>query len=98
MTRSCGRALLAVFAALSCAIAPCGKTQSYPAKPVRYVIPTSAGSGADVIARIVASGMTPAFGQQLVVEYRPGASGNIAAEVVAKAPPDGYMLLQASMT
>ena len=72
--------------------------QPYPSKPVRYIISTSAGSGADVVARIVASGMTPVFGQQVIVDYRPGASGNIAAEIVAKSPPDGYMLLQATMT
>jgi tripartite-type tricarboxylate transporter receptor subunit TctC len=70
--------------------------QNFPVKPVRYIVSTSAGSGADVIARIVGSGMTVALGQQLVVENRSGASGAIAAEQVAKSPPDGYLILQVS--
>lgn len=70
--------------------------QNFPAKPVRYIVSTSAGSGADVIARIVGTGMTAALGQQLVVENRSGASGAIAAEQVAKSPPDGYLILQVS--
>ena len=72
--------------------------QSYPAKVVRYLIPTPAGSGADVIGRIVAGGMAQAFGQQVVVDNRGGAANNIGAEVAAKAPPDGYTLFQASLT
>src|SRR5262245_49654496 len=95
-TRSC--ALLAVFAAASCVLARAAPAQTFPAKPVRYTISPSARGGPDGIARIITSGMTPALGQQLIVEYRPGASGNIAAETVARSAPDGYMLLQASMT
>ena len=57
----------------------------------------SAGSGSDTIGRIVASGLSQAFGQQVVVENRAGAAGNIGAEVAAKAPPDGYMLFLANM-
>ena len=87
--------VLALVLAGACAAAG---AQGYPAKPIRYIISTSAGSGADVVARIIASGMTPVLGQQLIVDYRPGASGNIAAEVVSKSPPDGYVLLQATMT
>ena len=77
-------------------IAAHAPAQNFPAKPVRYIVSTSAGSGADVIARIVGNGMTAALGQQLVVENRSGASGAIAAEQVAKAPPDGYLILQVS--
>jgi len=72
--------------------------QTYPTKPVRYVIPMSAGSGADVIGRIVVIGLGPALGQQVIVDNRTGAAGNIGAELVAKAPPDGYTLFQGSMT
>jgi tripartite-type tricarboxylate transporter receptor subunit TctC len=72
--------------------------QTYPTKPVRYVIPMSPGSGADVIGRIVAIGLAPALGQQVVVDNRTGAAGNIGAELVAKAPPDGYTVFQGSMT
>ena len=67
--------------------------QPYPTKPVRFIVASSAGSGTDVIARIVANGMTAAMNQQVVVDHRVGAGGNIAAEVVAKSPPDGYTLL-----
>ena len=74
------------------------RAQSYPAKVVRVVVPTTPGSGADVIGRIVAEGLTQVFGQQVIVENRGGASSNIGAEFVARAPADGYTLLQASMT
>ena len=72
--------------------------QAYPAKPVRYVIPMSPGSGADTIGRIVTGGMSPALGQQIVIDNRTGAAGNIGAELAAKSPPDGYTVFQASMT
>jgi len=72
--------------------------QTYPTKPVRYVIPMSPGSGADVIGRIVAIGLAPALGQQVVVDNRTGAAGNISTELVSKAPPDGYTVFQGSMT
>jgi len=87
--------VLGVLAAFSGTDVP---AQNYPVKPVRVVISSSAGSGADVIARIVTSGMTPAIGQQVIVDYRPGAGGNIAAELVAKSPPDGYVLFQSSLS
>lgn len=69
--------------------------QTYPVRPVRLLIGFSAGGGADTVARSVAPRLTEGLGQQIVVENRPGANGIIAAEVVAKAPPDGYMLLVA---
>jgi tripartite-type tricarboxylate transporter receptor subunit TctC len=72
--------------------------QAYPAKTVRYLIPMSPGSGADTIGRIVAGGMSQALGQQVVIDNRTGAAGNIGAELAAKSPPDGYTVFQASMT
>lgn len=72
--------------------------QGYPAKPVRLVVPTSAGSGFDVIGRIVAGGLGETFGQQVIVENRVGAAANIGAEYVARAPADGYTLLEISAT
>jgi len=72
--------------------------QGYPAKPVRYLVPMSAGSGADTIARIIAGGMGQAFGQQVIIDNRTGAAGNIGAELAAKSAPDGYTLFQASQT
>ena len=71
-----------------------GWAQTYPSKPVRYIVPSSAGSAVDTIGRIVAAGLGDALGQQFIVEDRPGAGGNIGAAVAAKAPPDGYTVLQ----
>ena len=67
--------------------------QEYPAKQVRVVLPFPAGGGSDLIARVVAQKLTGSLGQPVVVDNRAGASGNIAAEIVAKAPADGYTLL-----
>jgi tripartite-type tricarboxylate transporter receptor subunit TctC len=80
------------------AFAPLAVAQPYPAKVVRYIVPMSAGSGADTIARIVAGGMGTVFGQQVIIDNRTGAAGNIGAEAGAKAPADGYTLFQASST
>lgn len=67
--------------------------QPYPGKPIRMIAPSSAGGPVDTIARIVAQGMTETLGQQIVVENRAGAAGQIGADLVAKAPPDGYTVL-----
>lgn len=96
--KSRGCALLAAFTALSCLFAPAGNAQTYPAKPVRYLVAFSAGSGADTLGRLVAAGLTETIGQQVVVETRTGAAGNIAAEMAAKSPPDGYLVFQGSLT
>ena len=77
---------------------PAVQAQPYPAKVVRYIVPMSPGSGADTLARIVTGGMGNILGQQVVVDNRTGASGNIGAEAGAKAVPDGYTLFQASST
>src|SRR5262245_13623347 len=65
----------------------------YPARPVRVIAPYPPGSSADVMGRIYARSLTEALGQQFVVDNRSGASGNIAAELVARAAPDGHTLL-----
>ncbi len=86
-TRVVAGAILAVLAVpLACA------QGNYPAKPIRIVIGTPAGGGSELMARYVGQGFTQSWGQPVVVEPHPGASGNIAAELVAKAPADGYTL------
>ena len=72
-----------------------GWAQSYPAKSIRILIGFSSGGGADVVARSLSPQLVETLGQQIVVENRPGANGIIAAELAAKAPPDGYTLLVA---
>jgi tripartite-type tricarboxylate transporter receptor subunit TctC len=70
------------------------RAQSYPVKPIRYLVTTSPGAGADIVGRTVAAGLTEVLGQQVIVENRAGAAGNIGAEIAAKAPPDGYTIFQ----
>lgn len=72
--------------------------QGFPSKTIRFIVPTSAGSGADSVGRIVANGLTEVFGRQVVVENRAGAAGNLAAEAAAKAPPDGHTLFQVNFS
>jgi len=67
--------------------------QNYPSRPIRIVVPTAPGGGPDVVARAIAPRLTDTLGQQIVVENRAGANAMIGAEVVAKAPPDGYTWL-----
>ena len=66
---------------------------SYPSKPIRFVVPFTAGSSTDIIGRIIAERMTQSLGQPIVIENRPGAGGTIAAAAVARAEPDGYTVL-----
>jgi tripartite-type tricarboxylate transporter receptor subunit TctC len=70
-----------------------GAHAEYPDKPVRIIVPFIAGSAPDVVARQAAQRLTVALGQQFVVENKPGAAGNIGAEVAARAAPDGYTLM-----
>jgi tripartite-type tricarboxylate transporter receptor subunit TctC len=86
-------ALVVLLGAASVALA-----QEFPAKPIRLVVGFQAGGGVDKSARFVGKYLSEALGQSIVVDNRPGASGNIAANSVAKAPPDGYTLLMANAT
>ena len=80
--------------AAACAIGSAtAYAQSYPTKSIRVVVPYAAGGNTDFTARVVAIKLTEVFGQQVVVENRPGGATNIGSELVAKATPDGYTLL-----
>ena len=71
--------------------------QAYPSKPVRWVIPFDAGSSPDIVGRTVTDRLSRLWGQQIVVDNRVGAAGTIGAAFVAKAPPDGYTLLEGNI-
>jgi tripartite-type tricarboxylate transporter receptor subunit TctC len=82
---------LILAAALS--VAGIASAQTFPAKPIRIVVPFPPGGPADILARTIGQSLSEAWGQQVIVDNRAGAGGNIGSEIVAKAPPDGYTLL-----
>ncbi|MCA0301369.1 MAG: tripartite tricarboxylate transporter substrate binding protein [Proteobacteria bacterium] len=88
--------LVSVLGILGVLLATGAGAQSYPTKPVRIVVPFPPGGVADVLARAIQPGLQEALGQQVVIDNKPGAGGNIGAEIVARAEPDGYTLLLAS--
>ncbi|MBI4195014.1 MAG: tripartite tricarboxylate transporter substrate binding protein [Betaproteobacteria bacterium] len=94
----CGalRGTAACIAATFVAAAP-GLAQSYPTKSIRFIVPFPPGGGNDTIARQVGQKLSAAFGQQVLVDNRPGAGGTIGAELAAKSPPDGYTLFLAGV-
>lgn len=79
------------LASVSVAAAP-GAPAAYPTKPIRLIVPLTAGGPTDLAARIIAVPLGEALGQQVIVDNRPGAGGNIGAEIAAKSPADGYTL------
>lgn len=80
-------ALVALLAALP------AQAQTWPSKPIRFVVSTTPGAGGDILARFIGEKLSPPLGQPVIVENRPGAGGNIGAEIVAKSSPDGYTML-----
>src|SRR5688572_94639 len=72
--------------------------QTYPSKAVRVIVPFPPGGISDVLSRVMAAHLTSAMGQQFIVENRPGAGTTIAADVVAKSPPDGHTIYFIDMT
>jgi tripartite-type tricarboxylate transporter receptor subunit TctC len=96
MKRILGLAFLFTASALSAFPASRAAAQNYPARPIRIVVPFPAGSGADLMARTVGAKLTERWGQQVLADARPGASGVIAAELVLQAPADGYTVMLGS--
>ena len=80
------------------ALQPVAAQSAYPDRPIRMIVPYPPGGATDVIGRVLAKEMSGALGQSVVVENRAGAAGNIGADVVAKATPDGYTILMGAMT
>src|SRR5437763_7864768 len=73
------------------------RAQTYPSRPVRWIVGFTPGGGNDIVARLMGQWLSERTGQQFFIENRPGAATNIATEVVVHAPPDGYTLLLANL-
>jgi len=97
-TRLLNASLCLLFAAAASGLPQETLAQSFPAKPVRIIVPFPAGGTTDIIARLVALRMSETMGQPALVENRGGAGGSIGADAVAKAAPDGYTMLMANIT
>ena len=86
-----------VAAALAAAAVPVA-AQAYPTKPVKLVVPFPPRGSLDFAGRLIAQKLTETWGQSVVVENKPGAGGNIGADLVAKSPPDGYTILLGALS
>ena len=93
LTAAIGGVLLLAQAAF-----PVFAADTWPSRPIKLVVPFSPGGSTDITARVLADGLRPVLGQTVLVENRPGASGNIAGDAVAKSAPDGYTFLVSSAT
>lgn len=93
LTAAIGGVLLLAQAAF-----PVFAADAWPSRPIKLVVPFSPGGSTDITARVLAEGLRPVLGQTVLVENRPGASGNIAGDAVAKSAPDGYTFLVSSAT
>ena len=90
-------AFIALFAAaVFAAPAHTQPTEPYPSRPIRYIVPFPPGGGGDVVSRLIGSKLTERLGKPVIVDNKPGASGNIGAGMVARAPADGYTILFAT--
>ena len=87
------------FITLAVALAAMEAAQAqYPTRTIRWIVPFAAGSGTDTVARFIQPQLAAALGQQVVIDNRPGAAGNLGAELASKAPPDGYTLLMGNIS
>ena len=90
--------LVGLCASIALAFAPAlAAAQAWPAKPIRIIVPYPPGGTSDILARALGPGITAALGQSVVIENKPGATGNVGADFVAKSAPDGYTLLLADI-
>ncbi len=87
-------AALVVLAGAFASASAWPQAQNYPSKPIRVVVPYAAGGFSDVAARVLGAAMTRVLEQPMVIESKPGGGGRVGAEAIAKAPPDGYQILQ----
>src|SRR5262245_6550917 len=86
-------AIAALLAVLACD-RTVARAQGFPNKPIRVIVPYAAGGAVDVVARLIGGKLQDQLGQPVIVENRAGAGGNAGADIVAKAAPDGYTILQ----
>jgi tripartite-type tricarboxylate transporter receptor subunit TctC len=84
---------LAAGAAALPAVSRIARAQTYPARPVRFIVGFTPGGSFDITARLIGQWLSERLGQQFVIENRPGAAGNIASEAAVKSPADGYTIL-----
>jgi tripartite-type tricarboxylate transporter receptor subunit TctC len=94
------RAVTCLFSAclLAQSALPAAQAQAFPSRPVRIIVGFGAGGGTDIAARSIAQRLTENFGNNFIVDNRPGAAGNLAGDLVARAPADGYTMLMANST
>jgi len=87
---------LAAILVLALTLATTASAQGYPSKPIRFVVPYAPGGNTDILARLLGQKLSEAWGQQVIIDNRPGAAGTVGAELVARAPADGYTLIMGS--
>ena len=91
------RIIKAILIAALLVVSTASSAQSYPSKPIHIIVPYPAGGTSDILARTIGQRLSESFGQPVIVENKPGANGNVGADLVAKAPADGYTLLLADI-
>jgi len=97
MTRPFSRRSMMATVTAALALPQTARAQAWPTKPIRLVVPFSAGAGiSDILARLISQHLSGGLGQQVVIDNRPGAGGNLGGDIVAKAAPDGYTVLLGS--